>query len=222
MTAWGDGQVLIRATASSGVYCEISCIVSSQNAPIQIMPIPEQVVNLNDGETLASIDLNDYFVDESDELLWSIDQGGDNIKAQVTSAGIVTFSIVDQTWSGTQEMTVYAKNSAGLQTSAKVSFTIIGKGQGGGGDAIETVDIRSLAVYPNPTNGPVYVTFETESAENCTIEIYSTTGKKVVSESVFVDGEYSYFFDLSEYDKGIYYVTIETKNGRKTTRIVLK
>ncbi|MBR3980016.1 MAG: Ig-like domain-containing protein [Bacteroidales bacterium] len=222
LTALGDGQALIRATASSGVYCEISCIVSSQNAPIQIMPIPEQVVNLNDGETLVSIDLNDYFVDESDELLWSIDQGGDNIKAQVTSAGIVTFLIVDSTWSGTQEMTVYAKNSAGLQTSAKVSFTIIGKGQGGGGDAIETIDIRNLAVYPNPTNGPVYVTFETESAENCTVEIYSTTGKKVVSESVFVDGEYSYFFDLSEYDKGIYYVTIETKNGRKTTRIVLK
>ena len=222
LTAWGDGQALIRATASSGVYCEISCIVSSQNAPILIMPIPEQVVNLNDGETLASIDLNDYFVDESDELLWSINQGGNNIKAQVTSAGIVTFSIVDPTWSGSQEMTVYAKNSAGLQTSAKVSFTVVGKGNGGGGEAIETVDIRSLAVYPNPTNGPVYVTFETESAENCTIEIFSTTGKKIVSETVFVDGEYSFFYDLSNVDKGVYYVSVETKNGRKTARIVLK
>jgi hypothetical protein len=79
-------------------------------------------------------------------------------------------------------------------------------------------DITSInyTVQPNPTTGLFTVTANTSEA--MTVKVYDMIGKLIVSQSTVNN---SSNIDLSNYENGVYSLTIETANKKSTSRIVL-
>lgn len=75
-------------------------------------------------------------------------------------------------------------------------------------------EVNILMVYPNPTNGVVYIAnLNQEEVE--TLEVYSITGSLLKSQARTVQ------IDLSDLPKGMYLVNIEMKDGtRSVTRVI--
>ncbi len=72
-------------------------------------------------------------------------------------------------------------------------------------------NFASLKIYPNPTEDFIYIV----SDEQVSTHIYTVNGKLIASYT-------SQVLDLSKLDQGIYILSIETTNGQKTTRKIIK
>lgn len=72
-----------------------------------------------------------------------------------------------------------------------------------------------FSIYPNPTSGLLYIS--NFDATNCSWTIYSTNGKvmkKSLSQSV------TSIVDISEFQSGIYFITVASPNQQQTHKIV--
>ncbi len=222
LTAVGYGTAIITATASNGVSCQIVVTVPDNNTPpILYEKIPDQTIEA--GESFASINLNDYFIDDKTiNLKWAIDAGGSNLLISVTSAGIANISVVDPKWSGSQIVTIYATDEDGAKTSAQFVLTVNGSTEPPvDPQAVDAVVVKTMTLYPNPTNGPITISFETISEEVVTIEVHTYQGKKVYAESVVANGEFEKTIDLSDFVNGVYIVEVTIGNEKKSIQVLL-
>ncbi len=81
---------------------------------------------------------------------------------------------------------------------------------------------KGLKIYPNPTNGPIYIEFNVPDESTFDIEIYNISGKKVISEKANLpdDNSRKISVDLSEKGAGMYFLKI---NGIEIdTKILVK
>ncbi|MCQ2959349.1 MAG: Ig-like domain-containing protein [Bacteroidales bacterium] len=226
VTAESYGKAEVTITASSGVECKVVCVVAEpekkNTAPV-VTSIPDQ--KLEAGKTL-SIDLNEYYFDlEGDAISWNIDKMNSNINCVISSSGIATFSVADEYGTdGMQQIAVYAKDSKGNEAQTNlIMFTITTKKkQDVDPSAVESLNTLNLVVAPVPTNGPITISFETESPEDCLIEIYSVVGRKIYSTTTSVFGEYSMEYDLTGNVKGGYIVKVTIGKEQKIVKLVLK
>lgn len=221
LTAVGYGTAIITATASNGVSCQIVVTVPDNNkAPVLLEKIPDQTINA--GESFTSINLNDYFIDDkTTNLKWSIDAGGSNISISVDGSGIASISVVDPKWSGSQIVTIYATDGDGAKTSAQLVLTVNGSSTPEPPEAIESIVVNEMLVYPNPTNGPITISFETITEEVAKIEIYTSQGRKVYAESVVVNGEFAKTLYLNDFVKGVYVVEVTIGSEKKSIQVIL-
>lgn len=90
-------------------------------------------------------------------------------------------------------------------------------------DEVSNDPIKRLSVYPNPANEITRIIYSTrETSGDVTISIMDNAGK-LVFEQVFQQnpGVENVIFELDtkDYDNGIYFVTLSTKEGRKTEKL---
>lgn len=76
---------------------------------------------------------------------------------------------------------------------------------------------HDLYIYPNPTNGIVYIKAFEDKIQSVTVA--NMTGKVLMSQDANSDLAE---IDLSSYPKGIYLVNVVTENGSYTEKVVLK
>jgi hypothetical protein len=76
---------------------------------------------------------------------------------------------------------------------------------------------QNLYIYPNPTNGIVYIKASEETINSITVS--NMTGKVLVEKTVNADQAE---IDLSSYNKGIYLVKVVTENDSYIEKVVLK
>ena len=82
-------------------------------------------------------------------------------------------------------------------------------------DAVGEHNEENVRVFPNPSNGTVYIC--TESEPVLEMQVFDLFGRMLLNESV---GEKEFSVDLSGYNAGIYMLRLVTGNGVKTSRIV--
>ncbi len=221
--AVGLGKAIVTATASNGVSCAIVCEVAEPNvAPQVIGRIPDQQLTVGSSVT---IDLTDYFFDD-DVLLYSIDDMGSNISCSVSSDGKATFTVKDEYGMGGEQMVgIHVKDPSGASATAQLVFIIDGvktkPSDNPDPSAVEDAVLQDVVVYPTPTEGPIYVSYELPSVETSRIEIFSAMGQKVVDKVIEDRDSVDEAFDLSDMKDGIYFVVITTTDGR-TQRTVVK
>lgn len=76
-------------------------------------------------------------------------------------------------------------------------------------------------VYPNPSNGLYTLDFIATSSENIQLEVFNLLGEKVyLQKAVAVNGKNQYQIDLSKMSNGIYFVNVQFKNDRITSKII--
>jgi hypothetical protein len=88
---------------------------------------------------------------------------------------------------------------------------------------INTIAQNDLfACYPNPASGQFTLMLKQNIPGNVTVKITSLDGRVVLADQQTTGGNYQKNFNLTGYAKGIYMVTVSTKQGTATTRLVLQ
>ncbi len=84
-------------------------------------------------------------------------------------------------------------------------------------------DQLSLKVSPNPTQGNAQLEYNIGKKGPVSIEIYNISGKLekvIMNNEVFEKGHYNQNIDLSDLNKGIYIIHINTPNSKQTQKLV--
>ena len=83
--------------------------------------------------------------------------------------------------------------------------------------------IQNLLVYPNPSRDLFNISFNSEDIQDLSIRIINVIGAEVFREDKqqFI-GEYVKQITLENYDKGIYFLEIETENGIINKKLILQ
>jgi hypothetical protein len=83
--------------------------------------------------------------------------------------------------------------------------------------------IQQLNIYPNPTDGEVFVQFAFDGTKDIHIRLADLTGRMIYSRNMGVfAGVFSSVFDLSAYPAGTYLMIIQAGEHTKVQRIVVK
>jgi hypothetical protein len=82
-------------------------------------------------------------------------------------------------------------------------------------DAVGEHHEEDIKVFPNPSNGKVYVSAEWQPVVE--VQVFDLFGRMLLHESV---GEQEFSVDLSGYNAGVYILRLVTGDGVKTSKIV--
>ena len=76
---------------------------------------------------------------------------------------------------------------------------------------IEELNTASFNVYPNPSKGEFNINLTANQANNVSMVVRDVIGKTVVDRVISVSGQKTEKVSLTDYSKGIYFLTIENK-----------
>ena len=83
--------------------------------------------------------------------------------------------------------------------------------------------VTDLALYPNPANDELNVSFSINSPENAIVEILDVTGKITHSHLIKAnEGSNLIMMDTSELDSGMYFMKLNVAGGQKTIQFIIK
>ena len=81
--------------------------------------------------------------------------------------------------------------------------------------------IEGFTVSPNPNNGQFNVQVSAEKA-NFNLSVRNMVGQVVYNEAIAVNNVLTKNIDLSNLNKGIYFVSIENGVNRKVQKVIIK
>ena len=186
--------VIATGTFSVQVTDVFGCVATSAPVDIYVEPLPLVPIIAISGDTLTS----------------SSATGN-----QWYSSGIPIAGATNQT---------YVLPWFGLTITVRVTDSITGcystSSVFAGIDEIGTNGIN-YSVYPNPTNGETNLIIETAQESDIVVQMTDVIGKTVYSKKYnsFV-GRQESEIDLSQYDKGVYFLSIKNDKGVATKKII--
>jgi hypothetical protein len=78
-------------------------------------------------------------------------------------------------------------------------------------------------VYPNPSRDKFNILFRSDEVQKIEVRVLNILGKVVFQDDLFeFVGEYTRAIDLSDFEKAIYFLEIETVNGKINKKLVLQ
>ena len=84
-------------------------------------------------------------------------------------------------------------------------------------------NIEKIYIYPNPNNGIFTVEFNNVLQDNVTMKVLNTLGRVVFEEdNSEIECNFSKTIDLSNFDKGLYFLVIENYRGSTLNRIIIR
>lgn len=84
-------------------------------------------------------------------------------------------------------------------------------------------EARQVVVYPNPSNGTVYLTLAGFKGEKTEIRIMNVIGN-VIYREIMTDPEdrFTKIIDLTKYANGLYYVKLQTEDFSQIRKIIIE
>ena len=82
----------------------------------------------------------------------------------------------------------------------------------------ETNELETLMIYPNPTIDSFTISFDTETLNDFTIQVFNILGKKVLKKI----NSNSKTVDISFLESGVYILKISKENQHKTLKLIKK
>ncbi len=84
-------------------------------------------------------------------------------------------------------------------------------------------ELNNLSVYPNPTNGNVTVSFQSNATDNVSLALYDVQGRLIRSNvAASVVGNFEYTMNLSDFPTGVYLLKISQGDLTYNKKIVRK
>ena len=125
-TASGKGTFIVTATDQSGNSTELPPFTVTVNAspPMVSQAIGDQAKSITSDRDPTNIDLNDYFADPGDTLMFSFEIQGDAVALLDIGAGGV-LSITPNGNLGTMTITVVATDSGGFTGEQSFTYTVV-------------------------------------------------------------------------------------------------
>jgi hypothetical protein len=82
--------------------------------------------------------------------------------------------------------------------------------------------LNTLVLFPNPSDGRVFLKGDDLDQSKYTVSVYSMVGKQLFMKEVDLSNQYDRVFDLSHLNPGLYFVTVSTGNTeQKTLKLIL-
>jgi hypothetical protein len=78
-----------------------------------------------------------------------------------------------------------------------------------------------ISIYPNPTNGNIFITADLSINDLIGIEIYDITGKSISSININKNRLDKYSIDLSNQSNGLFFIVISSDNEQVSKKISL-
>ena len=78
-----------------------------------------------------------------------------------------------------------------------------------------------IKVFPNPTSDIIAIQIDGLITEECAVDLYDITGKKIRS-TLINQGQTIAYLDVQDVYDGVYFVKIKNKNSEKTFKVILK
>ena len=127
------------------------------------------------------------------------------------------------TYTITAELYSDADAGGNLCDTRTVTFTVEECQYKGEEESGLTLDpIQEIQIYPNPASGSVIITLQQDLSANDVVKVYTLTGRQVDQIS-FTDTSNRLQIDLSDYNAGIYMLSIESAEfGRIAKRFIVK
>ena len=76
---------------------------------------------------------------------------------------------------------------------------------------INELNTTSFNVYPNPSKGQFNINLSNNKADNVNLIVRNLVGKTIINRNVKVAGQQLETISLTDYSKGVYFLTIENK-----------
>ena len=207
LTASTDGTVTVTATANdaSGEVATMVVTISNQTAVVLVSSITIQGAASANSITTAGGTLQmsaTVLPANADDgtYTWSVVNGTGS--ASINASGLLT-AISD----GTVEVTATANDASG--ETATMVVTISNQTTG-----INELSLQNVNIYPNPVQNELFIELENETINQ--VEIIDFSGRIVKS----VSNNNVSSINVSELNKGMYILKIETDNGPSATRFV--
>jgi hypothetical protein len=92
-------------------------------------------------------------------------------------------------------------------------------------EIVKSATANNLGLYPNPTNGDVYVTFKGFDGEKAIIHVMDVNGRILKSENLgklSATGDVTYVFETASLPQGVYIVNISSDTGmRRVSKLIV-
>ena len=75
-----------------------------------------------------------------------------------------------------------------------------------------------FSIFPNPSNGVFNISLSSNDAKNVNLTVKNVVGKTVFTETVNVSKNTNHTISLTDYSKGIYFLTV----GNETTKLIVE
>lgn len=79
-----------------------------------------------------------------------------------------------------------------------------------------------FSVFPNPSTGQFALRFKTEKLKRFTLKVRNNLGQTVLNEELSVNGSFAKSIDLSGYESGVYFLSLENESERFVEKIVVQ
>ena len=191
----------------------IFTVVVVNDTPM-VSDIPNQTIA--EGESFASIRLDDYVTDKDDTdsvMVWS-HKGETRLLVDITDR-VATAIPPNSEWNGVETIWFKACDPAGLCDSSKTTFMV------------HPDKFCLFQNYPNPFNPQTNIRFDLPLASNVTITIYSILGEKVREfEKRYEAGAHTLMWDGKnssgkDVTSGVYFYKLNAGNYQETRKMVL-
>ncbi|MCD4694678.1 MAG: PKD domain-containing protein [Bacteroidales bacterium] len=119
---------------------------------------------------------------------------------------------------GTYDVTLTVSDGVDTHTFTIEDYIVVNVCTG-----ITDNNIYKIYIYPNPNNGIFTISFDNVLSDNVTIKVLNPIGNVVFKEKyIEIEGNFSKVLDLSNFDKGLYFLVIENYRGSTVNRIIIR
>jgi hypothetical protein len=80
----------------------------------------------------------------------------------------------------------------------------------------------TFTVFPNPSNGIFNINLDAKSTEVVNLTVNNIVGQTVLTKRVTASGKTTETISLANFDKGIYFLTIDNNNEKQTVKLIVE
>ena len=204
LTAISNGMVTVKATANDGTNIFGTKVISITNQgttlPVTMITVNSNSNSVNEGSTLQMFATVLPNAATNSSVTWSVTNGTGT--ANINAAGLLTGITA-----GTVEVKATANDGSGIFGVKTITITKP--------TAVSSVKNDNTTIYPNPTNGTIYVN---SSNKITSFEIYSVLGEKVISSTLLTSNT----IDIRHLTNGNYVLVLISKSNERFTKRINK
>jgi hypothetical protein len=156
---------------------------------------------------------------ERDNDFWEVERSTDGVNweviQKVKGAGTTNYE--------TQYYVADTDPFVGMNYYRLAQWDINGNGKNSEVRAVNVLDdmYDMLSLFPNPTNGVTEVIFNSYSKETAMLNVVNADGKTIVNTPIdCVQGGNRFNLDLSDYERGLYMISITTRDKVYRTKLL--
>ncbi len=209
---FGETSQMLIASEPGGYWVEftsaVGCKAASEPVEVDFLPIPSVPIFMNENNLLVLTEPGALPEDAS--LQWFLEgipiEGATDQNFCLSEDGTYTLKVTDNATGCSNQFTFFVSFNPNVNCAVATNELT----------ALE----RTIKIYPNPTNGIFFLSFETALPVGLAFTIRDLTGRFVLHEAVQAQGHFVNAMDLSNLPNGVYLLQIESSNGLITRKIV--